>query len=105
MADMFKMLKQAAAMRQQVKRIQKELQKVSVEGASGFVRVTMLGDMTMKSVNIDPQGLDQARKERLESQIVTAVNNALRNAKKQAGTEMGKMTGGMGGLSDLLGGG
>ena len=105
MADMFKMIKQAANMRKQVKRIQKELQKFSVEGASGHVRVTVLGDMTVKSVEIDPAGLDPARRERLQVMIASAVNNAMRNAKKQAGSEMSKMTGGMGGLSDLLGGG
>ena len=31
------------------------------------------------------------------------MNNALRNAKKQAGSEMSKMTGGLGGLGDMLG--
>jgi DNA-binding protein YbaB len=60
--------------------------------------------MTVKSVEIDPAGMDPARRERLEGMIVTAINNALRNARKQAGSEMAKMSGGVGGLSDLLGG-
>jgi DNA-binding YbaB/EbfC family protein len=104
MADMFKMLKQAANMRKQVKKIQKELQKFTVEGVSGHVKAKVLGDMTVKSVEIDPAGMDPARRERLEGMIVTAINNALRNARKQAGSEMAKMSGGVGGLSDLLGG-
>jgi len=105
MVDMFKMMKQAANMRKQVKRIQKELQKFTVEGVSGHVRVTVLGDMTVKSVDIAPEAMDPARRERLQGMVVSAVNNALRNAKKQAGSEMAKMSGGIGGLSDMFGGG
>jgi DNA-binding protein YbaB len=48
--------------------------------------------------------MDPARRDRLQVMVASAVNNALRNAKKQAGSEMAKMSGGMGGLSDMFGG-
>lgn len=103
MADMFKMMKQASSMRKQMKKMQKELQRFTVEGSSGYVKVVATGDMALKSVEIEPAGLEPGKRDRLQGMVVTAVNNALRNAKKQAGSEMAKMSGGLGGLSDMLG--
>lgn len=103
MADMFKMMKQASSMKKQMKKIQKELEKFTAEGQNGNVKVIVTGDMAVKSVEIDVEALDPSKQDRLQRMIVTAVNNALRNAKKQAGSEMAKMSGGLGGLSDMLG--
>lgn len=103
MADMLKMMKQATAMRKQMKNIQKELAKFTVEGMNGHVKVVAAGDMSIRSVTIDPAALDSGKVDRLQDMIVTAANNALRNAKKQAGSEMSKRAGGLGGLSDMLG--
>jgi DNA-binding YbaB/EbfC family protein len=101
--DMFKMVKQAAAMRKQMKKIQDELERITVEGSSGHVKVVVSCDMAVKSVQIDPAALDPSRADKLQRMVTDAVNNALRNAKKQAGSEMSKMTGGLGGLSEMLG--
>jgi DNA-binding YbaB/EbfC family protein len=103
MADMFKMMKQAVAMRQQMKRIEKELCKHVAEASSGDVTVVARGDMTIQSVRIAPEALADSRPERLERMVVAAVNNALAVAKKQAGAEMAKLGGGLGGLSEMLG--
>lgn len=102
MADTFKMLKQAASMRKQMKKMQKALAKETVEASSGDVRVVARGDMTIKSVEIAPEAFDAPRKDRLEKMIAAAVNNALESAKKLAGTHM-QNSGGMGAMSDMLG--
>jgi DNA-binding YbaB/EbfC family protein len=101
--DMFKMMKQAAQMRKQMKKIQSELERYIVEGVCGPVKVEVSCDMAVRSVKIEPSAVDPARVDKLQTMLVTAINNALRNAKKQAGSEMSKMSGGIGGLSDMLG--
>lgn len=106
MANMMKMVSQAATMRKQMKRMQKELSKQTVEITSnnGKVTVTARGDMSIKEVKIDPTALEELKLDRLEKIIATTVNSALNAAKKTAGSEMSKMSGGLGGLSDMLGG-
>jgi DNA-binding YbaB/EbfC family protein len=106
MANMMKMVSQAATMRKQMKRMQKELSKQTVEITSnnGKVTVTARGDMSIKDVKIDPTAFEELKLDRLEKIIATTVNSALNAAKKTAGSEMSKMSGGLGGLSDMLGG-
>ncbi len=106
MANMMKMVSQAATMRKQMKRMQKELAKQTVEITSnnGKVTVSARGDMSIKEVRIDPSALEELKLDRLEKIIATTVNSALNAAKKTAGSEMSKMSGGLGGLSDMLGG-
>jgi DNA-binding YbaB/EbfC family protein len=106
MANMMKMVSQAASMRKQMKRMQKELAKqvVEVKSNNGKVTVVGRGDMTIKEIRIDPSALEDLSLERLEKVITTTVNSTLNAAKKTAGGEMYKMSGGLGGLSDMLGG-
>ncbi len=98
------MVKQAAQMQMELKRVQKQLGKMSVEFENAGVKVIARGDMTIERVEIAPSAMEGATAEKLGRQIVTAVNGALASAKKQAGAEMAKMSGG-GGLASLLGGG
>ena len=91
MANMLKMMKQAAAM-------QKKLKKVHVEGISGGVTVSVRGDMTLRNIQIDEAEVDTADIKKLEKMIITAANKGLDAAKKQAATQMQGMTGGLGGL-------
>ena len=106
MANMMKMVSQAATMRKQMKRMQKELAKQTVEITSNNGKVTVVarGDMSIKEVRIDPTAFEDLKLDRLEKVITTTVNSALNAAKKTAGGEMSKMAGGLGGLSDMLGG-
>jgi DNA-binding YbaB/EbfC family protein len=106
MANMIKMVSQAATMRKQMKRMQKELAKQTVEVTSNNGKVTVVarGDMSIKEIRIDPSALEELKLDRLEKVIATTVNSTLNAAKKTAGTEMSKMSGGLGGLSDMLGG-
>ncbi len=106
MANMMKMVSQAAAMRKQMKKMQKELSKqvVEVKSNNGKIVVSAKGDMSIKEIKIDPSALTELKLERLEKIITTTVNAALNASKKAAGSEMAKMSGGMGGLADMLGG-
>jgi nucleoid-associated protein EbfC len=104
MANMMQMMKQAATMKRDLKRVQKELAKQKTEGAAGGGRVTAVvtGEMTLETLRIDPDLMQQdpAKAQKL---AVEAVNNALGAAKKKAGAEMSKLAGGMG-LGGLMGG-
>ena len=101
MAGMFDMMKKAASMQKQMKQIQKELARKTAEGSSGIVTVVARGDMSVKSVAIDGE-IGSIDLPKLEGMLVAATNSALDSAKKMAGGEMTKMTGGLGGLSDML---
>lgn len=104
MANMMGMMKKAATMKRQMKKMQKELAKRSVEVTSGAVTVVACGDMSIKKVSIDPEALKTKSQQQLEKMIVSAVNSGLDSAKKMAGSEMSNMSGGLGGLSEMLGG-
>jgi DNA-binding protein YbaB len=103
---MFQMMKQAAQMQMELKRVQKQLAKQTVVFENAGVHVTARCDMSIEKVEVTPGVLEGANAEKLGRQITAAVNGAMAAAKKQAGAEMSKLAGagGMGGLRDLLGG-
>lgn len=104
MPNVMQMMKQAATMQRDLKRVQKELSGVKTEGSagSGRVKVVVSGDMTVDSITIDPD-LMRTDPGKVETWLVDAVNDALGAAKKKAGAEMSKLAGGLG-LGSLLGG-
>ena len=103
--NMMKMMQQAATMRKQMKKMQKELAKHTVEIASNNGKVTVVasGDMTVKEIRLADDAFD-GQKERLEQTIAKTVNSAMNAAKKASAGAMSKMPGGLGGLADMLGG-
>ena len=104
MANMFKMIKEAASMQRQMKQIQKELERQTVEFASGGVKVVARGDMSIQNITLDAAIVDPSKVVKLEGLITSAINGALSASKKQAGQAMSKLTEGTG-LGSLLGGG
>lgn len=103
--NMLNMLKQAASMKKQMKQIQKELEKKVVDCSEHGVTVSVRGDMSVAAIKIDSEQAPLSDVPRLEKAIAGAANKALESAKKQAGAEMSKLAGGLGGLSDMLGAG
>jgi DNA-binding YbaB/EbfC family protein len=103
--NMMKMMQQAATMRKQMKRMQKELAKHTAEITSnnGKVTVVAAGDMTIKEIRLADDAFD-GDKERLEQTIAKTVNSAMSAVKKSSAGTMAKMSGGLGGLSEMLGG-
>ena len=96
MSSLGKMMKQAARMQQQMEEIQAQLAAKTVEATSGggAVKVTAKCDGTIAAIKIDPQALNPSDAQLLEDMILTAVNQALGQAKDIANSEMGKITSG-----------
>ncbi len=89
-------MKQAARVQQQMEQVQNELAKRTVEATSGggAVKVSAKCDGTLASIKIDPQALNPSDAQLLEDMILTAVNQALGQAKEISTSEMGKVTAG-----------
>ena len=101
MAKMMNMMKQV----RQMKRMQKQLAAKTVEVSSndGQVTVVARGDMSIKTIRIDPAALDSAKADRLAKTLTSTVNSALDSSKKAAASDMSKLTGSLGDLSGMLG--
>src|SRR5512143_852470 len=96
MSSIGKLMKQAARMQQQMEQVQSDLAKRTVEASSGggAVKVVAKCDGTLASIKIDPQAVTPADAQLLEDMILTAVNQALNQAKEISNAEMGKVTSG-----------
>ena len=83
-------------MQQQVEQIQNDLARRTVEASSGggAVKVVAKCDGTLGSIKIDPAAVNPADAQLLEDMILTAVNQALNQAKEISNAEMGKVTSG-----------
>ena len=102
MANMLKMMKEAASMQKQMKQVQKQLAKEKVTFTNGGITVVARGDLSVDSVLLDETVLSNTDADRLGRQLTLAVNGALSSAKKQAGAQMSKLAAGSG-LGGLLG--
>jgi len=89
-------MKQAARMQQQMEEIQNKLAAQTVEATSGggAVKVVAKCDGTIASIKIDPQALNPSDAQLVEDMVLTAVNQALSQAKDISNAEMGKVTSG-----------
>src|SRR3954454_8051215 len=96
MSSIGKLMKQAARMQQQMEEIQAQLAARTVEASSGggAVKVVAKCDGTVASIKVDPQALNPSDAQLLEDMILTAVNQALAQAKDISNKEMGKVTAG-----------
>ncbi len=98
MPSIGKLMKQAARMQQDMEKVQAELASRTVEATSGggAVKVTAKCDGSVASIKIDPQALNPDDAQMVEDMILTAVNQALTQAKDISNAEMGRVTQGMG---------
>ncbi|MCA1809485.1 MAG: YbaB/EbfC family nucleoid-associated protein [Kiritimatiellia bacterium] len=90
MNNMFKMMKDAAVMQRNVKKIQAQLRQQTVEFSAkgGQVKATARGDGSLASITIAPEAMDPARPAVLEKMVVAAVEGALDAARKHSAREM-----------------
>ena len=97
MPNFDKLMKQAARMQQQVQEIQASLANRTVEATSGggAVRVTAKCDGTLAAIKIDPQAVSAGDAGMLEDLVLSAVNQALNQAREVSSAEMGKVTAGL----------
>ena len=96
MSSIGKLMKQAARMQAQMEKVQSDLAARMIEATSGggAVKVVARCDGTLASIKIDPAAVNPADAQLLEDMIVTAVNQALTQAKEVSSGEMGKVTSG-----------
>ncbi|MBQ7668408.1 MAG: YbaB/EbfC family nucleoid-associated protein [Clostridia bacterium] len=88
--NMNNLLKQAQKMQADMQKTQEELGNKIIEASSGggAVTVTATGKKEIKSIKINPEALDDA--EMLQDLVLTAVNEALRQADELTANEMKK---------------
>jgi len=96
MANIDKLMKQAARLQQQMEEAQGQLAGRTVEASSGggVVKATARCDGTLAAIKLDPQAVNPADVALLEDLVLTAANSALAQAKEVASTEMSKLTSG-----------
>lgn len=91
------MIKQAQKMQQDMLRMQQELQEKEYQAASGGGVVTAVvnGKHELKNLTIDPEAVDPEDVEMLQDLVVSAVNEALRQAGDAMDKAMDSITGGL----------
>jgi nucleoid-associated protein EbfC len=97
MSSIGKLMKQAARIQRQMEDVQTQLTNRTVEATSGggAVKVVARCDGTVASIAIDPQAVNPAEVQLLEELLITALNQALKQAKEISNEEMGRVTAGM----------
>ena len=99
MNQMQEMLMRAQKMQRELAKAEAALAEQEFKVAkAGIVEVVVLGDRTIKSVNIDADALDPDNKEMVEETIVLAINEALEQIEKAHDEVQEKITGQKGGF-------
>lgn len=103
MANFFEQAKRALELRNQVKKIQRELESMTFDYENAGLKISVGGDMSVKSVKIvDPSILSDGKVEKLERTLAENLNKALHLAKDGAQNKMKEASKGMD-LGGLLG--
>ena len=98
------MARQQAQMQQKIMKMQQEMAKAQeeVENSTftasvggGAVKAVVSGKKELKELILSPEVIDPEDAETLQDMIVSAVNEALRQAEETMEREMQKLTGGM----------
>src|SRR5215213_4326068 len=89
-----------AKMLMKVKKLQKELQKMTIvaEQGDGAVKVEITGEQKIKKIHIDPEQVDLDDIHELERWVEDAVKDAIQQSQKIAAEKMQPF---MGALSEL----
>lgn len=95
--NMNNLVKQAQKMQKQMEKMQEELGDKTIEttAGGGAIKVVINGKKEIKEIKINPEVVDSDDVEMLEDLIVSAVNEAIRQAEEMTSTEMNKITGGL----------
>lgn len=95
--NMQQLMKQAQRMQENVQRVQQEIndREFTSSAGGGAVTATVYGRKEVKAIVIDPSCVDPDDVEMLQDLVMSAVNEALREADETMTSEMGKVTGGM----------
>ena len=98
--DMRQIMQQAQEMQEQLAKAQAELAERRFQGSAGggMVTATVTGGPELVEVKISPEVVDPDDVEMLEDLVVAAVRQAMDGAVEAANSEIGGLTGGLGGL-------
>jgi DNA-binding YbaB/EbfC family protein len=98
MGNMAGMMKKVQKMQNEMKKMQDELKRrtVDVTAGGGAVKIIMNGDKQVQSLVIDPAAVDPEDVEMLQDLISAAVNEAIKKVDDMMASEMGKLTSGLG---------
>ncbi len=96
--NMNALMKQAQKMQKQMEEAQADLANKTLEITSGggAVKITISGSKEIKAISIDKDVVDPDDVEMLQDLMLTAVNEAIRQAEEMYTSQMGKITGGIG---------
>jgi len=90
--NMNQLMKQAQKMQKQMEQAQEELENkvLEVSAGGGVVKITITGKKEIKDLTIDPAAVDPEDVEMLQDLLISAINEAVRQAEELASKEMGK---------------
>lgn len=102
--NMNNLMKQAQKMQKQMAEAQEALAEKTLEMTSGggAVKIVISGKKEVQEIKINPEVVDPEDVEMLEDLILSAVNEAIRQADEMVNNEMAKITGGMGGMGGMF---
>ncbi len=91
------MMGQLQKLQEQVEQAQAQLaeETVSATAGGGAVKITVTGDQNCRSVEIDPEVLQDADAEMIGDMILTAFNSALEKSRQMAAEKLGPLAGGL----------
>lgn len=95
--NMNNLMKQAQKMQKQMEKMQEELESKTIEttAGGGAIKVIITGKKEIKEIKINPEVVDPDDVEMLEDLVLSAVNEAIRQAEDISSSEMNKITGGL----------
>ena len=98
MGHMAGMMKKVQKMHSEMKKMQDELKRktVDVTAGGGAVKVVMNGEKQVQSLTIDPAAVDPEDVEMLQDLLSAAFNEATKKVDEMMAAEMGKLTSGLG---------
>lgn len=98
MGNMAGMMKKVQKMQNEMKKMQDELKRKTVDATAGggAVKIVMNGEKQVQSLTIDPAAVDPEDVEMLQDLISAAFNEATKKVDEMMASEMGKLTSGLG---------
>lgn len=98
MGNMAGMMKKVQKLQSQMKTMQEDLKKRTVEvtAGGGAVKVVINGDKELQSLTIDKAAVDPEDVEMLQDLVMAAVNESIKKVDDMMAAEMGKLTSGLG---------
>ncbi len=94
MNQLQQMMMQANKMKRELRKAEEELKaKEFVVSKGGAVKVTVLGDKTVKAIDIDKDAFDPDNKEMIEEMIALAITEALAQIEQETRAYKERITG------------